>query len=202
MFPQISESTEEGIIAVGGKLSVENLLYAYHNGIFPWFNNPPVLWWVTNPRFVLYPQNLIISKSMRQVLKKDIFKFTHNQCFEEVVINCANVKRKGQDGTWISKNIVKSYLELHNLGIAHSFEAWMNDELVGGFYGLKINKVFCGESMFSKVDNASKSVFINFVANANNMDIELIDCQVHSKHLESLGATFITLGEYLKILQK
>lgn len=191
---------ESGLFAIGGDLSPKRLKLAYEIGLFPWFNEgEEILWWCPDPRFILFPNDLIISKSMAKILKKQEFQFTENQCFKEVLIKCQKIKRKDQDGTWLSDELIESLIKLNQKNIAHSFEVWQNEKLVGGFYGLKIGKVFCGESMFSEVSNASKAGFINFILK-NKKKLELIDCQIHSKHLESLGAKMISKSEYLKIL--
>jgi leucyl/phenylalanyl-tRNA--protein transferase len=191
-----------GLLAVGGDLSPRRLKLAYEIGLFPWFNEgEDILWWCPNPRFVLFPTKLKISKSMQKVLKKEQFQFTENKCFREVLVKCQKIKRKGQDGTWLSDEFINSLVQLHQQNIAQSIEVWQNEKLVGGFYGLKIGKVFCGESMFSEVSNTSKAGFINFVLNNKN-NFDLIDCQIHSDHLESLGAEMISKKDYLKILNK
>ena len=191
---------KSGLIAAGGDLSEERILLAYQLGIFPWFNpGEEILWWCPDPRFVLFPENLKISKLMRKILQKNVFRFTENQAFESVIENCEKIKRKDQDGTWLSEDLKTVFISLHKKGIAKSVEVWQNDELVGGFYGLQFGKVFCGESMFSKVSNASKAGFINFIEKNN---FEMIDCQVHTNHLESLGATMVPKKEYLKILKR
>jgi len=198
-FPDVSEASADGLLAVGGDLSPQRLLCAYQNGIFPWFNEAePILWWSPNPRFVLFPQDLKVSKSMIQVLKKNKFKVTENQAFKDVISNCAKVKRDNQQGTWITDSMIEAYIQLHKLGYAKSIEVWENDKLAGGLYGIVIeDKIFCGESMFAKVSNASKVGFITFVQNCN---YKLIDCQLHTKHLESLGAKHISRSEFLKYL--
>lgn len=198
-FPDIKEATSEGLIAVGGDLSTDRLLLAYKRGIFPWFEDDnSILWWSPDPRFVLYPEELRISKSMRQVLRNCNFTVTINQAFTEVIKACAEIKRNGQTGTWITNNMTEAYIELHKMGFAKSVEVWENDKLVGGFYGLDIgNDVFCGESMFSKVSNASKAAFITFVQNTN---YKVIDCQIHTYHLESLGGRAIPRDIYLQYL--
>ena len=199
-FPDHSKVSTHGIIAIGGDLSTERLKLAYKKGIFPWFNpNEPILWWFPDPRFVLFPNRLRVSKSMKQIFKKNIFTITENLNFEAVIHNCQNTYRPGQDGTWISDEMKEAYIELHKLGLAKSVEIWQNDELVGGFYGIDQGNIFCGESMFSKVSNASKAGFIWFVEKYKNK-YELIDCQVHSNHLESLGAENIPAKEFLKYL--
>lgn len=198
-FPDVSEASADGLLAFGGDLSPERLLYAYQNGIFPWFeDSEPILWWSPDPRFVLFPIELKVSKSMNQLIKKKQFKVTENMAFKAVIENCAQSKRNGQLGTWITNEMIEAYIKLHQLGYAKSVEVWQDDELVGGLYGIAIeNKVFCGESMFAKVSNASKVGFITFIQNSN---YKLIDCQLHTKHLESLGAKHIPRLEFLKYL--
>ncbi|WGD36061.1 leucyl/phenylalanyl-tRNA--protein transferase [Olleya sp. YS] len=198
-FPDVSQATDDGLLAVGGDLSSERLLSAYQNGIFPWFDNDDtILWWSPDPRFVLYPKDLKISKSMRQVLRNSDFKITINKDFESVIKACANAKRPGQDDTWITKGMIEAYTKLHQLGFAKSIEVWQSKQLVGGFYGVDLkNGVFCGESMFTTVSNASKAGFISFI---QHTDYRLIDCQVYTNHLESLGAIEIPREEFLKYL--
>jgi leucyl/phenylalanyl-tRNA--protein transferase len=193
---------ENGLVAIGGDLKPERLWFAYQLGLFPWYNeDEDILWWCPDPRFVLYPDAIKISKSMRKILRDNVFEFTENECFEEVMRNCKTSERKGQDGTWINEELIKSFVTLHQFGKAKSFEVWQNGELVGGFYGVQVGNVFCGESMFSKVSNASKAGFIHFTAKYQNQ-WELIDCQIHSEHLESLGAKMIPKQDYLKLLKQ
>lgn len=200
-FPDVSEASEEGLLAVGGDLSSERLIYAYTRGIFPWFDDAePLLWWSPDPRFVLYPKDIKVSKSMKQFLKKTDFKVTFNKAFEAVITACADAKREGQTGTWITEEMKVAYTKLHQLGYAKSVEVWDAETLVGGFYGIDLkNGVFCGESMFSKLSNASKLAFITFVKKSN---YKLIDCQLHTPHLESLGAKHIPRDIFLKYLIK
>lgn len=193
---------EGGLLAMGGDLSPERIWFAYQNGIFPWFNpEDDILWWCPDPRFVLLPENLKISKSMKKILREGKFTFTENKCFEEVMKNCQAAERKGQDGTWITDEMIKAYSTLHRYGKAKSIEVWENDELVGGLYGVDLGHIFCGESMFAKVSNASKAGFIYFVEKYKN-HYELIDCQVYTEHLASLGAKEIPKREFLKILKQ
>lgn len=200
VFPDYSETNPDGIIAYGGDLSTERLKLAYRKGIFPWYNfGEPILWWFPDPRFVLFPDELRVSKSMKKILKDNVFKITENQAFEEVISNCQKIFRPGQLGTWITGEMKEAYTELHRLGIAKSVEVWQNDELVGGFYGIEQKRIFCGESMFAKVSNASKAGFIWFVQKYQKR-YELIDCQVYTPHLESLGAKEISAEEFLKYL--
>lgn len=201
-FPHPDNALEDGLLAIGGDLSVERLLLAYRCGIFPWYNDDIPLWWHPNPRFVLFPQELIISKSMKQVIARNTFEFRLNTDFIQVISNCKNIYRKEQDGTWINNDVIKAYSKLHQLGFAHSAEAWLNGELVGGLYGIKIGNIFFGESMFSKKSNASKFAFIRYVQELTKEGIVLIDCQIYSEHLESLGARMIDRVIFLKLLSK
>ncbi|WP_449400112.1 leucyl/phenylalanyl-tRNA--protein transferase [Chryseobacterium wanjuense] len=199
--PEIYDG-HEGLIAFGGDLSIERIWFAYQLGIFPWYNpGEEILWWCPDPRFVLFPDELKVSKSMRKILHQNVFTFTENRDFRGVIKNCQQISRKGQVGTWLSDELMESFITLHEYGLAKSVEVWQNGELVGGFYGLQIGNVFCGESMFAKVSNASKAGFIHFVETHKN-EIELIDCQSHTEHLESLGARMIPKKEFLKILHK
>ena len=198
--PNLLES-ESGIMAVGGDLSPERLYFAYQLGLFPWYNpGEEILWWCPDPRFVLFPKDLKVSKSMRKIMRDEVFTFTENKCFREVIEECKDTFRKDQDGTWLSDELVNSIVKLHEAGIAKSIEVWQNGELVGGFYGIQIGKIFCGESMFAKVSNASKAGFIYFIQSQKE-NLELIDCQIHSEHLESLGATMISKKDYLNRLK-
>ena len=198
-FPPPENAEPDGLLAIGGDLSPERLILAYSWGIFPWFSDDsPILWYSPHERFVIFPDHLKISKSMKQVLRSGMFKVTFDHSFSEVIKACAKVKRKDQDGTWITRDMEEAYIGLHHLGIAHSVEVWRQDELVGGLYGVVIGNVFCGESMFSLVSNASKVALIGL---CRTMKFKMIDCQSHTKHLESMGAEFITRKEYLRILQ-
>jgi len=203
-FPPVELADEDGFLAVTRELSIDRILEAYHLGIFPWYSEgQPVLWWSPDPRMVLFPEELKISKSMRPYLNKNKFQVTFNQDFEAVIDHCGKVFRKGQDGTWITPEIKRSYLELHRMGIAISAEVWDNDNLVGGLYGiyLREKKLFCGESMFANVSNASKFGFIKMVQKLQEEDVRLIDCQVYTDHLASLGAQEIPREEFLSYLK-
>ena len=201
VFPDHSEVNDEGIIAIGGDLSVERLKLAYQKGIFPWFNeDEPIIWWFPHDRFVLFPEDLHVSKSMKKVFKDKNFTFTENKAFREVIINCSQANRKGQDGTWITNDMIEAYCKLNELGVAKSIEVWQNNELVGGFYGIEMGNIFCGESMFAKASNASKAGFIQFVAKYHKK-YELIDCQVYTEHLASLGAVEIPSDVFLDYLE-
>lgn len=203
IFPPVECADAEGLLAIGGDLSPERLLAAYRKGIFPWFDNSsPILWWFPDPRCVLFPEKIRISKSMKSVLKKEIFSFTTNKAFSEVISNCSVMERVGQDGTWITHEVIEAYTRLHKLGFAHSAEAWQDNELVGGLYGIKLGNVFFGESMFSKRTNASKFAFIQFVKQLQQDGVQLIDCQIHTQHLESLGAEMISGQQFSTLLQQ
>ena len=200
-FPPVSEANYEGVLAIGGDLSTERLQLAYRSGIFPWFNEgEPIVWWSPNPRMVLFLDELIVSKSMRNILNRNNFKITFNQNFRDVISNCQKIKRDGQNGTWISNNMIEAYCKLHEMGFAKSVEVWENDELVGGLYGVDLGHVFCGESMFSKVSNASKVAFIALVNKLQNENYKLLDCQVYNPHLESLGCREIEREVFMQIL--
>ena len=192
---------EDGLMAYGGDLSPERIWFAYQLGIFPWFNpEDEILWWCPDPRFVLFPKELKISKSMKKILRDDVFTFTENKCFEEVIKNCAKINRKDQNGTWLTEEMIKSYTQLHLFGKAKSIEVWQNNELVGGLYGLDLGNVFCGESMFAKVSSASKAGFIWFIEQYKSK-FTVIDCQVYTHHLESLGAKEIPKQQFLDYLE-
>lgn len=201
-FPPVEEASYEGILAIGGDLSIERLILAYHNGIFPWFNeDEPILWWAPSERMVVAPAIYKVSKSIRNLLNQNKFKITFNQNFSDVIYGCQQVERIGQEGTWISKDIIESYTKLHQMGIAKSIEVWQNDELVGGLYGIDLGHVFCGESMFSKVPNASKIAFVTLIKYLKENNYKLLDCQVHNDHLEKLGAIEISRETFMKILK-
>ncbi len=201
-FPPPSSAMEDGLIAIGGEITPQRLLLAYSKGIFPWYNDDLPLWWHPNPRFILLPQELKISKSMRQVLLKNTFEFKINTAFKKVITHCKNINRKNQDGTWINNKIIETYTQLHLLGVAHCAETWQNGVLVGGLYGIKMGNIFFGESMFSHQSNASKYAFIKMVELLKNEGIKLIDCQIYTEHLESLGAKMICRDDFMDILKK
>lgn len=199
-FPPPGNAEPDGLLAVGGDLSAERLMLAYHWGIFPWYSDEtPILWYSPHERFVIFPDRVRISKSMRQVLRKGIFTITFNEAFEEVIGACASSERAGQNGTWITDDMQQAYIRLHKLGFAHSVEVWSGNTLVGGLYGVSVGNVFCGESMFSLMSNASKAALIWL---CSGKPFEMIDCQFHTAHLESLGAEFISREDYLAILQR
>lgn len=201
-FPPVSETHPSGIIAVGGDLSTERLLLAYNSGIFPWFEDgEPITWWSPDPRMVLFLEDLKVSKSMRNILNRNIFKITFDQNFREVISNCQSIKREGQDGTWITNDMIEAYCKLHELGYAKSIEVWQDNKLVGGLYGIDLGHIFCGESMFAKVANASKVAFIHLVNYLKENNYLLLDCQVYTEHLESLGAVEIDREDFMTILK-
>lgn len=203
-FPSVENATEEGLIAFGGDLDPQRLVQAYSRGIFPWYDNEqPILWWSPDPRMVLFPDNLKVSKSMNRLLKKQAFEVSFNKAFLEVMENCASIKRKGQRGTWITSEMKRAYLSLHKQGLASSVEVWEEGELVGGLYGvyLREKKIFCGESMFSKVSNASKYGFIHLVRALEKEGLILLDCQIYTPHLASLGAAEIPRSVFLEYLK-
>lgn len=201
-FPPVEEASFDGILAVGGDLSVRRLLLAYQNGIFPWFNeDEPILWWAPSERMVVNPNDYKVSKSLRNILNRNILTVTINTNFREVITNCQQSERKGQQGTWITDDIIDAYCQLHEMGKAMSFEVWQNNELVGGLYGVDLGHVFCGESMFSKVPNASKVAFVNLVEYLKLHHYKLLDCQLHNDHLEKLGAFEISRETFMKVLK-
>ncbi len=203
-FPPVSEADAYGVLAFGGDLSVNRLMSAYKRGIFPWYNEgEPIIWYSPDPRMVLFPEDLKVSKSMRRVFRDGNFKVTFNTNFEEVIRNCKSIFRPGDFGeTWITNEMEKSYIELHKTGKAKSVEVWLGDELVGGLYGIDLGTVFCGESMFSKVSNASKVALISLVKKLEEEGYQIIDCQVYNDHLASLGAVEIDRGAFLNYLPK
>lgn len=203
-FPHPELADPNGILAVGGDLSPERLLLAYEWGIFPWFNpNEPILWWSPDPRFVLFPDELRISKSMRPYFNQRKFEVTFDKEFERVIRACQQIKRDKQlGGTWITEDMVQAYCKLHELGYAHSVEVWQEGELVGGLYGISLGKVFFGESMFTTVSNASKFGFISLVRQLKAWDFKLIDCQQKTRHLASLGARSVDRALFLEYLER
>lgn len=204
-FPDVTLALTEpdGLLAIGGDLSPERLLSAYQSGIFPWYSDDqPILWWSPDPRFVMLPQQIKISKSLRKTINKQRFRISINENFEGVIQACADTRRKDQNGTWITDEMMSAYLSLHQQGIAYSVEAWNEQTLVGGLYGINIGQVFFGESMFSHQTDASKVAFASFVKHIESMDIQLIDCQVYTDHLSSLGASTIPRKEFIQLLNK
>nr|WP_294790521.1 leucyl/phenylalanyl-tRNA--protein transferase [uncultured Mucilaginibacter sp.] len=198
IFPPVELAQPDGLLAVGGDLSVPRLQLAYKSGIFPWYSDgTPILWYAPHERFVLYPDELRVSKSMQKIIRQDLFTVTTDKAFADVINACSHVPRPGQDGTWITDDMKEAYVRLHQEGVAHSVEVWQNDELVGGAYGVVVGNVFCGESMFAKVSNASKLALISL---CQSEKYKLIDCQVYTEHLESMGARMISREEYMALL--
>lgn len=202
VFPPVELAEPDGLLAIGGDLSTERLVHAYRSGIFPWYEGEHILWWCPDPRFVLFPNELIVSKSMRSVINRGTFSFSANQAFVEVITNCKRISRKDQDSTWITDEVKNAYLELHKKGIAHSAEAWLDGKLVGGLYGVRMGNIFFGESMFSQVSNASKFAFISYIQLLEKQGVNLIDCQVYTEHLESLGARMISRKKFIELLNQ
>jgi leucyl/phenylalanyl-tRNA--protein transferase len=201
-FPPTHLAGPDGLLALGGDLSAGRLLLAYRNGIFPWYEEEPILWWSPDPRFVLFPAELKISKSIKPLLNRNAFDFTINKAFKEVIHHCKNIPRSDQFGTWITDEVERAYITLHQMGFAQSAEVWKNGELVGGLYGIRLGKVFFGESMFSVISNASRYAFIKYVQALKSAGIELIDCQVYTGYLESFGARMIQGKEFSSLLKK
>jgi leucyl/phenylalanyl-tRNA--protein transferase len=203
VFPPPELSEDDGLLAVGGDLSVERLVLAYSMGIFPWYSEGyPILWWSPDPRLTLIPQELKVPRSLRQTIKKGIYTITMNKAFDEVIAHCAGVSRKGEDGTWITQDMIEAYIRLHKAGYAHSVEAWEGDELAGGLYGVILGRAFFGESMFAKRSDASKVAFVTLVEKLAADCFELIDCQVTTAHLLRFGAREIPRSEFMKMLKK
>ncbi len=201
-FPPPHLAEADGLLAMGGDLSPERLLSAYRNGIFPWYEGEHILWWSPDPRFVLFPPELKISRSIRPLLNKNHFDFTINRAFGEVIHRCKKITRPGQDGTWITDEIEKAYTKMHELGYAHSAEVWKDGQLAGGLYGIRLGKVFFGESMFSNLSNASRYAFIKYVRHLQEEGVQLVDCQVYTEYLESLGARMIPGKDFSELLKK
>ena len=202
IFPPVDLAERSGILAVGGDLSSERLIEAYSHGIFPWYSDgDPIIWWSPDPRFVLFPTEVYISKTMRQVLRRKIFEITCDTDFRAVIRGCQGL-RKREKGTWITEEMMEAYVRLHGSGLAHSIEAWQNGELAGGLYGISLGRCFFGESMFTRVTNASKAAFITLSMRLKELGFVIIDCQVFTSHLETLGARHIPRDEYIAILEE
>ena len=203
IFPNPELSEDDGLLAIGGDLSLERLILAYCNGIFPWYNEgEPILWWCPKPRFILIPEEVNISKSMRKIIKRDDFKVTFNNAFEEVISNCKYTREINDEGTWITQEMKNAYVNLFKNGYAMSVETYKDEKLVGGLYGVKIGKCFFGESMFSKVSNASKIALITLSEKLNEEGFIFIDCQMHTKHLESMGGKFVEWDIFKELLSE
>lgn len=202
LFPPPALAEEDGLLAVGGDLSKDRILLAYSMGIFPWYSDgSPVLWWSPDPRLVLIPEELKVSRSLVQVIKKGTFSVTMDAAFDRVIKNCAEINRKGRQGTWITKEMISAYIDLHFAGYAHSVESWQSGELVGGLYGIALGRAFFGESMFAIKSNASKVAFVTLVKYLNKLNFSFIDCQVTTEHLKSLGAKEIARKKFLRMLK-
>ena len=201
IFPHPSLAEDDGLLAIEGDLSPQRLMLAYLNGIFPWFSQEdPILWWSPDPRFIIYPKAVKVSNSMKKLLKKNIYTVSFDTCFTQVISKCAQVRK--ESGTWINEDMIAAYCKLHELGHAHSVETWYENKLVGGLYGVSLGKCFFGESMFSVMDNASKTAFIILTKHLTEMDFSIVDCQVHTSHLESLGARAISRNSFLAALDE
>ena len=202
IFPPVNLAEPDGLLAVGGDLSAKRLLLAYRSGIFPWYEGEHILWWCPDPRFILFPDELKISKSLKPLLNKNHFEFTINKAFTQVINNCKTISRRNQESTWITDAVKEAFINLHQLGFAHSAEVWKDNELVGGLYGVRLGNVFFGESMFSKQSNASRYAFIKYVQFLKNENVTLIDCQVYTDYLESMGAKMIPRERFIELLEK
>lgn len=203
VFPNPTLAEQDGLLALGGDLKPDRLLLAYRNGIFPWYSKgEPILWWSPDPRFVLFPSKLHVSKSIRPILNNPPFTLTFDRAFEQVIRQCKAVPRPGQEGTWITEEMQAAYCDMHQLGWAHSVEVWEGDQLVGGVYGISMGQAFCGESMFAKVSDASKFGFIKFVRWLESRNFSMVDCQVYTDHLSRFGAEEIPRSDFLKLLDE
>lgn len=202
IFPPAELAESEGLLAVGGDLSVPRLLEAYRCGIFPWYDEPPILWWSPDPRLILRPDDLRISRSLRATIRKGRYEVRFDTDFLSVIRACSQIKRKHEDGTWINEEIIHAYHELHRLGFAHSVETWEGDELVGGLYGVYLGRAFFGESMFARKTDASKVALVALVDELKRREVELIDCQVTTEHLLSLGAVEVPRSEFLDLVER
>ena len=201
IFPSPRSANEHGVVAYGGDLNPNRIIQAYKQGIFPWFESDDnLLWWSPNPRMILYPEKIKISKSLKLVIKKNTFKVTFNKDFEEVIESCSNIKRLGQKGTWITSGLKESFLQLHEKGLAMSVEVWKDSKIVGGLYGLDLGNVFCGESMFSKSSNASKVALVYLSSELRKNNYKFIDCQIPTEHLKSMGGEEVSRDDFLKLL--
>ena len=199
IFPPVTQTGPTGIVAIGGDVTAQRILLAYQMGIFPWYEeNCPVYWHYPNPRFVLFPDKLRINKTVKSLIKKKCFEITVNQSFSKVIENCKNLERTNQLGTWITNDLMNTFVQLHKMGVAHSVEVWQNEKLVGGLYGIKLGKIFFGESMFSKVSNASRFGFVHYVQQLQNEGIQIIDCQMYTDYLASFGAEMISAERFTK----
>jgi leucyl/phenylalanyl-tRNA--protein transferase len=202
-FPPVESADRHGILALGGDLSVSRLIDAYSSGIFPWYeDDQPIIWWSPDPRFVVFPGKVPLTRSMRKILERKEFEIRFDTAFERVIRECARSPRPGQNGTWITEDMINAYCALHREGYAHSVESWKDGELAGGLYGVSIGGLFCGESMFTRVSNASKAAFLTLADNLHRRGFLVIDSQVHTDHVESLGGEHISRKEYLAVVKQ
>jgi leucyl/phenylalanyl-tRNA--protein transferase len=202
-FPPAWLARSDGLLCIGGDLSAQRILLAYEKGIFPWFSeSEPILWWSPDPRLVLFPENIKVSRSLKKTIKKNTFHLTMDHAFEETILSCAKPRRKEYAGTWLVEEMIEAYIQLHKLGYAHSIETWKDDRLVGGLYGICLGGIFFGESMFSFEDDASKTALTALARHLEQHRFDLIDCQVTTNHLLSMGATEISRNAYLDIIQR
>jgi len=201
-FPDPMDSEEDGLLAIGGDLSVQRLISAYATGVFPWYERKPILWWSPDPRTILYPNEFKISKSLKRVIRSGKFEVRLDTAFSRVIDMCGRIPREGENGTWITTDMKMAYKQLYVLGVAHSAETFHNNHLVGGLYGVSIGKAFFGESMFHTETDASKIAFATLASWLYERDFMFIDCQMHTEHLRSLGAIDIPKADYLKLLAK
>ena len=202
IFPNPHFASDEGLLAYGGDLTPSRIMTAYSKGIFPWYNeDDPILWWSPNPRLVLELNEFKVSKSLQKIINKEIFEIKFDENFKQTMMECKNINRENQDKTWIQDEVIEAYTDIHDMGFAHSFEAYYNGELVGGGYGINIGNVFCGESMFAKKSNASKVALYFLVQRLKEKGFRLIDCQIPSPHLQSLGAKVMPRNEFLELIK-
>ncbi len=199
-FPHPLTADQDGLLAIGGDLSLQRMLLAYRYGIFPWYNQDPIMWWWTHPRCIINVDEVKIAKSMRTYFNNDKYQISYNRRFEEVITACASIQRNDQMGTWINKDIIDSYVQLHELGYAHSVEVWDQSELIGGLYGIGMGKIFFGESMYSKARDASKFGFISLCQKLKTLEVHTIDCQQETQHLKSLGAKTISKDAFWEMI--
>jgi len=200
IFPPVELAEPNGVLAIGGDLSAERLIAAYRHGIFPWFSEgSPILWWSPDPRFVLYPNEIKISRSMKRIMSRDFFNVTYDTAFRDVISNCRR-RRKNQNDTWITDEMEKAYIELHIMGFAHSVEVWHNGALAGGLYGVSIGRMFFGESMFTNISNASKAALITLSVKLQSLGFNCIDCQVYTEHLNSMGGRSISRDDFMSLI--
>lgn len=201
-FPPPQLATKDGLLAVGGDLSKERLILAYRMGIFPWFSDgDPILWWSPDPRLVLYPSEIKISRTLQKIIKKNVFSVTLDTAFDAVITQCAQIRLQQNQGTWIVKDMIDAYCKLHSAGYAHSMEVWQQEELAGGIYGVSLGKCFFGESMFSRVSNASNVALVKLAKYLSELSFDLIDCQVPTEHLIRFGARKIPRKLFLNQLE-